>query len=355
MNDNDKIFSNLIQDQKDKSVSIKGKYSSTPKCINLRIKNIRFYEMPKSLSNKLCNKIIKEALILGLREEYNYNEKMKKTLLKYLDDVNKLKEKVKKNKEDVEQNCEKLKQEFYDKFTIIDNYEKQISLLNEEKKEIIKTNNEIISMKNKITESLKKQFNKLQKEVEEQRGVIDDLKAQILVLEEKKLNLDNELNEILKEEEKKYNKLLEEFKSLSKKCDYFENEYNKFDLYPSELTKKDLNLNDKTKTIALLTEENLKIKLAEKHFVRDELLNSVSNLHKQITLFEEKQKEIKEKEKLYGKPLSAISNKFKKNNKIKKIENNNLNTKSNLNTNYTTTSSNRRTRTLPTKRKKSIF
>ena len=355
MNDNDKIFSNLIQDQEDKSVSIKGKYSSTPKCINLRIKNIRFYEMPKSLSNKLCNKIIKEALILGLREEYNYNEKMKKTLLKYLDDVNKLKEKVKKNKEDVEQNCEKLKQEFYDKFTIIDNYEKQISLLNEEKKEIIKTNNEIISMKNKITESLKKQFNKLQKEVEEQRGVIDDLKAQILVLEEKKLNLDNEFDKILKEEEIKYNRLLEEFKLLSEKCNYFENEYNKFDLYPSELTKKDLNLNDKTKTIALLTEENLKIKLAEKHFVRDELLNSVSNLHKQITLFEEKQKEIKEKEKLYGKPLSAISNKFKKNNKIKKIENNNLNTKSNLNTNFTTTSSNRRTRTIPSKRKKSFF
>ena len=149
--------------------------------------------------------------------------------------------------------------------------------------------------------------------------------------------------------------LLEEFKLLSEKCNYFENEYNKFDLYPSELTKKDLNLNDKTKTIALLTEENLKIKLAEKHFVRDELLNSVSNLHKQITLFEEKQKEIKEKEKLYGKPLSAISNKFKKNNKIKKIENNNLNTKSNLNTNFTTTSSNRRTRTIPSKRKKSFF
>ena len=357
MNNNDKIFSKLIQDPKDKSVSFKGKYFSTPKSINLRIKNIRFCEMPKSLSNKLCNKIIKEALILGLREEYNYNEKVKKTLLKYLDDVNRLKEKVKKNKEDVEQNCEKLKQEFYDKFTIIDNYEKQISLLNEEKKEIIKTNNEIISMKNKITESLKKQFNKLQKEVEEQRGVIDDLKAQILVLEEKKLNLDNELNEILKEEEKKYNKLLEEFKSLSKKCDYFENEYNKFDLYPSELTKQDLNLNDNTKSIALLTEENLKIKLAEKNFVRDQLLNSVNNLHKQITLFEEKQKEIKEKEKLYGKPLSAVSNKFKKNNKIKKIDNNNynLNTKSNLNTNYTTTSSNRRTRTIPTKRKKSIF
>ena len=54
-----------------------------------------------------------------------YNEKMKNKFLKYLQDVNQLKEKVKRNKEEVEENCEKLKQEFYDKFIIIENYEKQ--------------------------------------------------------------------------------------------------------------------------------------------------------------------------------------------------------------------------------------
>ena len=48
------------------------------KDINLKIKNIRFYEKHKYISNKLCNKIIKEALILGLREEYNYNKKIKR-------------------------------------------------------------------------------------------------------------------------------------------------------------------------------------------------------------------------------------------------------------------------------------
>ena len=352
MNKNGNLDLNINQYKK---IYSKIKYFSTPKNIKSKLTNIRFYELPKTLSNKLGHKIIKEALILGLREEYNYNEKRKKTLLKYLKDVNILKEKVKKNKEDVEENCEKLKQEFYDKFKIIENYEKQINLLNEEKKEIIKTNNEIISMKNKITESLKKQFNKLQKEVEAQRLVIDELKGKILVLEEKKGNLDKEFEEILIEEEKKYKKLLEEFSLLSKKYEYYENEYNKFDKYPEEKIKELLNLFDNTKAKDLLTEENLKVELAEKNFVRDELINNVKNLNTQIFLFEEKLKEIKEKEKLYGKPLSSIDKKNRKNNKNKKTEMNiNIKINSNFNTKFNTTS-NRRTKTIPNSKKRRFF
>ena len=352
MNKNGNLDLNINQYKK---IYSKIKNFSTPKNIKSKLKNIRFCELPKTLSNKLGHKIIKEALILGLREEYNYNEKRKKTLLKYLKDVNILKEKVKKNKEDVEENCEKLKQEFYDKFKIIENYEKQINLLNEEKKEIIKTNNEIISMKNKITESLKKQFNKLQKEVESQRLVIDELKGKILVLEEKKGNLDKEFEEILIEEEKKYKKLLEEFSLLSKKYEYYENEYNKFDKYPEEKLKELLNLFDNTKAKDLLTEENLKVELAEKNFVRDELINNVKNLNTQIFLFEEKLKEIKEKEKLYGKPLSSIDKKNRKNNKNKKTEMNiNIKINSNFSTKFNTTS-NRRTKTIPNAKKRRFF
>ena len=210
-------------------------------------------------------------------------------------------------------------------------------------------------MKNKITDSLKKQLNKLQKEVEAQRLVIDELKGKILVLEEKKSNLDKELEEILAEEEKKYEKLLEEFSLLSKKCEYYEIEYNKFDKYPEEKIKEDLNLYDNTKTNDLLTEENLKVELAEKNFVRDELINSVKNLNTQIFLFEEKLKEIKEKEKLYGKPLSAIDKKPRKNNKNKKTEMNiNIKTNSNINTKFNTTS-NRRTKTIPNTKRRRFF
>ena len=350
MNDNEKLSLKLLQDINEHK-NKKNKLFSTPKYIKLKIKNIRFCELPKNLSNKLGNKIIKEALILGLREELDYNEKMKNKFLKYLQDVNQLKEKVKRNKEEVEENCEKLKQEFYDKFIIIENYEKQISLLNEEKKEIIRTNNEIISMKNKITDSLKKQINKLQKEIDDQRVVIDDLKNKILVLEDKKSNLDNEFAKILIEEEKKYKELFKEYLILSQKCDYYQIEYDKFDKYPEEIIKEDLNLFDATKTNDLLTEENLKIELAEKNFVRDKLMNSVITLHKQINIFEEKQKEIKEKEKIYGKSLTALDKKFKNKTTIKKP---NMNTNTYMNTNYST-SSNRRAKTISSRRKKKFF
>jgi chromosome segregation ATPase len=326
------------------------KFLSTPKNLTLRIKNIRFYQLPKGLSNKLEHKIVKEALILGLREELIHNKKMKKTLTKYLEDVNRLKEKVKKNKEDVEENCEKLKQEFYDRFQIIDNYEKQINLLNEEKKEIIRTNNEIISMKNKITFSLKKQLDKIQKEIDEQRGVIEDLKKKILVLEDKKANLDKEFEKIIEKEEIKYKELKVQYSALYKKYEYYEIEYNKFEKYPEELIKEDINLFDRTNANYMLTEENLKIELAEKNQIKDKLLNSVDELQKQIHLFEEKQKEIKEKEKLYGKPLSDINKKTKKiNNKTMALKTNSF---INTNSSY---GINKRAKTIPSKTKRSFL
>ena len=356
MNKNELSMNNHSQDTNAKNFMTKSKNFSTPKYLKLKLNNIRFYELPKSLSNKLGHKIIKEALILGLREELNFNEKRKQTLTKYLNDVSRLKEKVKKNKEEVEQNCENLKKEFYDRFTIVENFEKEINLLNEEKKEIIKTNNEIITMKNKITASLKKEISKMQTEIESQRAIIEDLNSKIEVLEDKKANLDNEFKQILIDEEKNYQKLLGEYANLAKKCEYYEIEYNKFDKYPEELTKKAINLFDNTKSKDLLTEENLKIELAEKNFKRDELINSVNNLQKQIIIFEEKQKEMKEKSRLYGKPLTTSDIKPKINNKNKTTYINN-NTKSNayLNTNYSTTLSNRRTKTIPNKKKKTFF
>ena len=69
-----------------------------PKNLHLNLKNIRFTQLPRGLSNKLGHKIVKEALILCLREELSYNEKTKNKLFKYLDSIRRLKEKVKKIK-----------------------------------------------------------------------------------------------------------------------------------------------------------------------------------------------------------------------------------------------------------------
>lgn len=319
---------------------------------NYKIKNIRFYDLPKNLSKKLKYKIIKESLILGLRQELKHNEKMKNILNIYLKDVNKLKEKVKRNKDEVQQNCDNIKNEFYDRFLVVEAYEKQINLLNEEKKEIIRTNEEIIAMKAKQTTALKNQLSKVQKETDAQIVEIKELNDKIEELEKKKAGLNDEFNEIVKKQEIDYKKMKEEYIELCKKCDYYQYEYNKFDKYPEEKAKDNINLFDNTKTKALLTEENLKIALIEKNLVRDKLLNNLNTIHKKIDAFEEKQKEMKKKERLYGKPLNSLNIKST----LKTTFSNNKTTNSNiyLNTNPTT-QSNKRAKTFLNKKSKNRF
>ena len=198
----------------------------------LKQKYIRFSKLPKTLSNKLSNKIIKESLILALREEYQYNEKMKNILENYLSEIIKIKSQVKKNKEEVESNCEKLKAEFQEKFVVVDNFEKRIVLLNEEKKEIIRTNEEIISLKYQQNDMLKKQFNKVQEDANKQMDEIKQLKIKINELTDIKSNINDELEKEQQNQEKLYKELIKEFKLLSRKCEYYQIEYDKFNMFP---------------------------------------------------------------------------------------------------------------------------
>ena len=297
-------------------------FSPKEKKDKFKSKNIRFYKLPKTLSQKLNNNIIKESLILSLREELKYNEKINKTCTKYITEVISLKEKVKKNKEEVELNCEKLKAEFEEQFAVIDNFENQINLLNEEKKEIVRTNEEIINLKNEQNQLLKNQFNKVQEDANKQMEEIQILKNKINDLTVKKQNLNDELEKGLKIEEEKHKILLKEYQALSKKYDYYQIEYDKYDLFPDEIIKKGINLYDNTHSNDILTEENLKIKLSEKKFIRDELINSIQILQKKVNKLEEEQNEIKMREKKYGKNLDMTNIKLKKN-KNKKIQMNN--------------------------------
>ena len=184
-----KVFSNKQINIKN-SQKFKTLLSPNNLSINkLKQKYIRFTKLPKTLSNKLNNKIIKEALILGLREEYQYNEAIKSTFENYLTEIISLKNQVKRNKEEVESNCEKLKTEFREKFIIVENFEKRIDLLNQEKKEIMRTNEEILSLKYEQNSLLKKQFDKVQEDNNKQMEEIQKLKVKIEELTEIKENL----------------------------------------------------------------------------------------------------------------------------------------------------------------------
>ena len=334
-------------------LNIKLNFPLSPKNPNINVlkqKYIRFSKLPKTLSNKLNNKIIKEALILGLREEFIYNEKMKLTLEDYLSRIIALKLQVKKNKEEVESNCDKLKLEFQEKFVVVDNFEKRIELLNEEKKEIIKTNEEIIKLKMEQNNLLKKQFNKVQEDANQQMEEIKKLKVKINELTNIKLNLNSELEKEQEIEEEKYKELIKEFVLLTKKFEYYQIEYDKFDMFPQELIKKNINLYDNTLTNEILTEENLKIKLYEQNFIRDELINNKQIIKEKVDKLEEEQNELKRREEKYGKNLDVnqIMRNKKNTNKNLKINTKNIKTRPNYDQTLTT-KSNKRMKTVENK------
>ena len=217
-----------------------------------------------SLSFKLKDKITKETLILELRQELKYHIKFNAIYNNLLRKIIHLKEMVKENKDKVEQNTELLKETFRDRFNVIDQYEKTMILLNEEKKDILKTNKEIIKMRQQSSVKLKKEFNDIQIRNSKQREKIELLQNNINDLEYRKSHLNEELQKQLEKEEKKYEEHLKMYKALVKKYEYFLDEYNTFLKCGDEITKVDVKLFDDTNAKNYLIEENLEVELNEK-------------------------------------------------------------------------------------------
>ena len=102
-------------------------------------------------------------------------------------------------------------------------------------------------------------------------------------------------------------------------------------MFPEELIKKNINLYDNTYANDLITEENLKIKLSEKKYIRDELISNKQEIKEKVEQLEETQNELIRREKKYGKNLN-----LKRNVKLKNLGNN----KTNIRTKYINTISN---------------
>ena len=280
-----------------------------------------------SLSFKLKDKITKETLILELRQELKYHIKFNAIYNNLLRKIIHLKEMVKENKDKVEQNTELLKETFRDRFNVIDQYEKTMALLNEEKKDILKTNKEIIKMRQQSSVKLKKEFNDIQIRNSKQREKIELLQNNINDLEYRKSHLNEELQKQLEKEEKKYEEHLKMYKALVKKYEYFLDEYNTFLKCGDEITKVDVKLFDDTNAKNYLIEENLEVELNEKLIKKSFLLSNINNLKLQIKFIEEKQQEekLKEEKKLQSCKIVGLN---------KRRTTKNKNTKNKTNSNF---------------------
>ena len=267
-----------------KSSTANGTFNNTNHNISTQnnIINTNFHALNNSLSENAKKNIFKESLVIELREELKHNKTFNKMYSNYLNDVIKLKEEVKLNKDKVEDNMEKLKREFADKFDVIDSYEKKIQSLKEARIEIEKTNEDIVRMKQKISDNLNKEITNLDSKLNDQRSKIEKLENDIANLEKRKLHINEEFAKIREEEDKQYIKLEKEYKILQEKYRYFQNEYNKFEKIPDDLVKIDVKLQDYSYSKRMLAEENLKIKLVEKNLEKYNLLNDIITLNAKL-------------------------------------------------------------------------
>ena len=139
-------------------------------------------------------------------------------------------------------------------------------------------------------------------------------------LEYKKSNINEELQEKIKVEQKNYEEQLNLYNSLFKRYDYFMEEYNSFLKTGDEITKIDVKLNDDTNAKNSIIKEDLEVKLKDKMIEKSFLISNINKLKLQIKLIEHKQKEEKfkqERKLLASKIIGFTKKKIVKNKHIK--------------------------------------
>lgn len=249
-----------------------------------------------SLTLQLKNKINKEALILELRQELKYHVQFNIIYKSLLTKTINLKEIVKENKLKIEENTNQLKESFKDKFDIIDNYEKTISLLQSEKQDLLKTNEEILRLREENHQKLVDQLAKIQDQNNEQRIKIEDLTRNITLLEYQKANLNDEMQSKYEKEEENYKKYLGLYKILAKKYEYYFDEYNSFCKSGNEMTQIDVKLSDDTNAKNSMKEENLQIELSEQIIRKENLMDNINILKRRLQMLKIKKSEEKIKD-----------------------------------------------------------
>ena len=294
--------------------------------INIKKANTSMKEQDSIIFN-LQNNITKESLIIELRDELKYHLQCNLIYKSFLAKSQKLKEIVENNKKSVQQNADLLRDTFKDRFNIINQYEKTISLLNEEKKDILKSNEDILKMRKKTYIELQEQFIQVQRQINEQNKKIEELGKKVQSLEYRKDHMQEELQKQLEKDEKNFYDHLESYRTLCHKYEYYLQEYNTYDKTGDEKTKVEVKLFDDTNAKYSLIEEDLKVKLNDKLLEKNNLINQKSFLAKEIKILEDKQKEEQlkeEKKNKFHKIGSFRTNKlFRNNSTFEKTSKNN--------------------------------
>ncbi len=235
----------------------------------------------KNLIKEVKKRKIKESLIMQLRKEFNYIKSLNGYYKDYLSKIKKLTDVYLKNKTSIQEYGDFIRSTYKENVEIIDKYEEKIKVLKDDKKNITKTNEGIIKMKNQENSNLNTKLLEIQTKININIDILEKLDIN-------KKSLNNQLEEERKEFMKKEEIEDKKYKTLQTKI----NLLNEFTLDIEKKLNKDVIINAKEKPVELenisksrsmLKLEDSNIKLKEEQIKNQNLLDEVKNLSSKIT------------------------------------------------------------------------
>ena len=274
----------------------------------------------KSTAAKLIkgenSKNAKENIILLLREDLEYHKKINKSYLLYKQYTSDICDYYKQNFDEIFKYKTDLREDLGDFIKVVERFEAQIKQYNEERKAMIKTNNDIIKFKNEEKEKLNDRIKVLNNDLEKQKNKLDSINETFNQYRSQNENYINRLNKT----ELNY---IEQFEELEAKYKRLKAQYEIY--FDIEMKRRKMELDLKDENLCRDERDKADLQLQDK-IVRNNFLKEIlEEIKRQINEIEKLNKLSEEEEEMIKFLGKAFYNKVKQRRAEKTNNNNNIN------------------------------
>ena len=225
----------------------------------------------KNLLVQVHNVINKESIIIQLRNEFNYIERLNKYYIKYLNKIKILVKDVLKNKKDVDNLKQFLIDNYGDDVKVIDKYENKIKMMSMDTNDSTKINEEILQNKKKETKELQNKLNDIESKVSLN---LKEIEKQKLILKKYEKQFEEEKEELMNKEKSqiiKISKIKQKFSYYDKQIKILKDKIRVFE--QNNPMEKDVEIENEDIANLLLKKEDKECELNER-IIENENLNT---------------------------------------------------------------------------------
>ena len=257
--------------------------------------NLRSKSTAAKLIKAENNNIAKESVILSLRKDLDYHKNINHNYNIYQKYANDICDYYKQNFDEIFQYKSNLREDLKDFIKMVDGYEEEIEKCKDDRKTMIKTNEDIIRYKKEEKEKMGERLRKLNYDLEKQDKKLSKINKMLNEYQEQNETYMDKLNNSELTHMERYEILEEKYKKvLAKYHFYIDKEMQKRKL---ELDYKDTNLCKEEEDLADL---KLQDNLLKNVFLKD-IVNEIKNQIKEIEIANQKYLEEQELLKFLGK------------------------------------------------------